>query len=608
MSQDATTGQDAVQNAAALATRYHQRKSRSMALIERMLRGYLRPFLALLGLSVLANMVVAATTGALPWFIQQAIDEVFNAGNEAMLVLIPAGVIGVSLVKGAATYGSNVIMAYVGQRTTANMQRDLFARLVRGDLAYISSQHSGEYIAIFMNDVIRLRDSVSATIINLARHLLTVFALTGFMFYMNWKMALIYTIIVIPLGLASMRRLGKVTRKASRQGLEETGGLSTLIAETLGGVRIVKAYGQEDDQIARAGTTIDRVLEYTMRAMRARIAASPAIEMLAGIAVGIIIFFGGYQSTQGNLTAGEFMGFITALLAVYQPLRAVANIQTVLQEGVSAGDRIFAILDHPDEILDAPDAVDLQVTDAHIRFDNVVFRYKTRDTQALNGISIDVPSGQTIALVGPSGSGKSTLLNLSLRFFDIDSGSIEIDGQNIRQVHLKSLREAMALVTQDPFLFDDTIANNIAFGRPDATPANIEQAAKQAAAHGFISELPDGYDTRVGEGGVRLSGGQKQRIAIARALIKDAPVLLLDEATSALDTASEQQVQQALDELMKGRTALVIAHRLSTIRHADRIYVLEDGAVVESGTHEDLLAANGSYAALYEKQFHEGEN
>lgn len=618
MSQNATTGDDATQPAAvgqpdeqggaALAIKYRQRKSRSIALIERMLRGYLRPFLALLGLSVLANMVVAATTGALPWFIQQAIDEVFNAGNEAMLVLIPAGVIGVSLVKGAATYGSNVIMAYVGQRTTANIQRDLFARLVRGDLAYISSQHSGEYIAIFMNDVIRLRDSVSATIINLARHLLTVFALTGFMFYMNWKMALIYTIIVIPLGLASMRRLGKVTRKASRQGLEETGGLSTLIAETLGGVRIVKAYGQEDDQIARAGTTIDRVLEYTMRAMRARIAASPAIEMLAGIAVGIIIFFGGYQSTQGNLTAGEFMGFITALLAVYQPLRAVANIQTVLQEGVSAGDRIFAILDHPDEILDAPDAVDLRVTDAHIRFDNVAFRYQTRDTQALNGVSIDVPSGQTIALVGASGSGKSTLLNLSLRFFDIDSGRIEIDGQDIQQVHLKSLREAMALVTQDPFLFDDTIANNIAFGRPDATAADIQQAAQQAAAHGFISELPDGYDTRVGEGGVRLSGGQKQRIAIARALIKDAPILLLDEATSALDTASEQQVQQALDELMKGRTALVIAHRLSTIRHADRIYVLEDGAVVESGTHDDLLAANGSYATLYEKQFHEGDD
>lgn len=620
MSQDATAGHDAAQPASAdrqqpdgaalssLAVNYQQRRSRSVALIERMLRGYLRPFLPLLGLSVLANMLVAATTGALPWFIQQAIDEVFNAGNETMLVLIPAGVIAVSLVKGAATYGSNVIMAFVGQRTTANMQRDLFARLVHGDLAYISSQHSGEYIAIFMNDVVRLRDSVSATIINLARHLLTVFALTGFMFYMNWKMALIYTIIVIPLGLASMRRLGKVTRKASRQGLEETGGLSTLIAETLGGVRIVKAYGQEDDQIARAGTTIDRVLEYTMRAMRARIAASPAIEMLAGIAVGIIIFFGGYQSTQGNLSAGEFMGFITALLAVYQPLRAVANIQTVLQEGVSAGDRIFAILDHPDEILDAPDAVDLQVTDAHIRFDNVAFSYKTRDTQALNGVSIDVPPGQTIALVGASGSGKSTLLNLSLRFFEIDGGRIEIDGQDIRNVHLKSLREAMALVTQDPFLFDDTIANNIAFGRLGAAQADIEQAAKQAAAHNFISQLPEGYDTRVGEGGVRLSGGQKQRIAIARALIKNAPILLLDEATSALDTASEQQVQQALDELMKGRTALVIAHRLSTIRHADRIYVLQEGEVVESGAHNDLLAAGGAYANLHEKQFRKGNN
>jgi subfamily B ATP-binding cassette protein MsbA len=400
--------------------------------------------------------------------------------------------------------------------------------------------------------------------------------------------------------------LGKVTRTASRKGLEETGGLSTLIAETLGGLRIVKAYGQEEHQIKRAATVIDRVLDFTMTALRARAAASPAIEALAGIAIGAIIYFGGYQAIQGNLSAGEFMGFVTALLAVYQPLRSVANMQTILQEGVSAGARVFAILDQSDDIVDAPGVKPLAVSDGVVQFDNVTFQYATRDAPALHGVSIDVPAGQTVALVGASGSGKSTLLNLVLRFFDTDSGHIRVDGQDIRDVSLLSLRNASALVTQDPFLFDDTIANNIAYGQDEPGQERIEDAARKAAAHDFIMEMPDGYETRVGEGGARLSGGQKQRVAIARAMLKNAPILLLDEATSALDTASEQQVQSALSSLMKGRTSLVIAHRLSTIMHADNIYVLDQGRVCESGTHQELLAKNGIYADLHAKQFANG--
>ena len=583
--------------------RYQTRRSRSIALIERMLRSYLRPYLWLLGLSILANVIIAATTGALPWFIQQAIDEVFNAKNEMMLVAVPLGVIAISLVKALATYASNVIMHFVGQRSTSNLQRDLFARLVRGDLAYISSQHSGTYLSIFMNDATRLRTTVSQIIVALVRHLLTIFALIGFMFTINWHLALIYTVIVVPMGISSMRKLGRVTRTASRKSLEETGGLSTLLAETLGGLRIVKAYGQESDQIDRAGSTIDRVLEFTMRGLRARAAAVPAIEGLGGVAVGTIIFVGGYQSMQGNLTAGEFMGFITALLAVYQPLRSVANMQTVLQEGVAAGKRVFAILDQHDAIIDAPNANTLTVKNASLRFDNVVFQYDGRDIPALNGVSVEAQAGQTIALVGPSGSGKSTLLNLVLRFFDVGDGKIEIDGQDIRSVTLDSLRAATALVTQDPFLFDDSVANNIAYGAPNATKADVERAATLAAAHEFIVDMPDGYETRVGESGMRLSGGQKQRIAIARAMLKDAPILLLDEATSALDTASEQKVQGALNELMKGRTSLVIAHRLSTIMHADCIFVMQDGCVVEQGKHDELLMQDGVYADLHQKQF-----
>ena len=589
-----------------IKARYQNRRSRSLALIERMLRSYLRPYLWLLGISILANIIVAVTTGALPWFIQQAIDKVFTEQDQQMLVLIPAGVVAISLMRGVATYGSNVIMSFVGQRSTSNLQRDLFARLVRGDLAYVSSQHTGEYISLFMNDATRLRDTVSGIIISLVRHLLTIVALIIFMFSVNWQLALIYTIIVVPMGISSMRRLGKVTRIASRKGLEETGGLSTLIAETLGGLRIVKAYGQEEHQIKRAATVIDRVLDFTMTALRARAAASPAIEALAGIAIGAIIYFGGYQAIQGNLSAGEFMGFVTALLAVYQPLRSVANMQTILQEGVSAGARVFAILDQSDDIVDAPGVKPLAVSDGVVQFDNVTFQYATRDAPALHGVSIDVPAGQTVALVGASGSGKSTLLNLVLRFFDTDSGHIRVDGQDIRDVSLLSLRNASALVTQDPFLFDDTIANNIAYGQDEPGQERIEDAARKAAAHDFIMEMPDGYETRVGEGGARLSGGQKQRVAIARAMLKNAPILLLDEATSALDTASEQQVQSALSSLMKGRTSLVIAHRLSTIMHADNIYVLDQGRVCESGTHQELLAKNGIYADLHAKQFANG--
>ena len=583
--------------------KYHGARSGSLGLLGRMLRSYLRPYLWLLGASILLNVLIAATTGALPWFIQQAVDEVFNNKNSNMLLLVPIGVVVISLVKGLATYGSNVIMNFVGQCSTANLQRDLFARLVRGDLAYVAQRHSGTYISVFMNDATRLRDTVSNIIIALIRHLLTVVALIAFMFTINWHLALVYSLIVIPVGIAAMRRLGRVTRSASQQGLQETGEFSTLIAETLSGLRIVKAYGQENDQIDRAGTTIDRVLEFTMRAVRARAAASPAIEALGGVAVAAIIFIGGYQSMQGNLTAGEFMGFITALLAVYQPLRSVANMQTVLQEGVAAGKRVFAILDAHDLIVDNDKAQTLKVSNGALRFDNVSFQYEGREHPALNSVSIEVKPGQSVALVGASGSGKSTLLNLVLRFFDVSQGQIEIDGQDIREVTLDSLRRATALVTQDPFLFDDTIANNIAYGSPSADEAAIEQAAKQAAAHEFITELPQGYNTRVGESGLRLSGGQKQRIAIARAMLKNAPILLLDEATSALDTASEQKVQSALNELMKGRTSLVIAHRLSTVMHADCIHVMREGQVVESGTHSELLAQNGVYADLYQKQF-----
>ena len=568
-----------------------------------MLQNYIRPYFGLISLGILANMIVAGAAGSLPWFIQQAVDSVFAERNQTMLWLIPLGVAAVSVVRGIATFTSSVILNFVGQRITATIQSEIFSHLVHADMASISETHSGNLIAIFLNDTKILANTVNNTLINLFRHFLTLLALTGMMFVMNWYLASIFVLIVIPAGVVLMRRLGKVTRRASHDGLAETGELSTLISETLIGLRVVKAYARENQQIEHAKHIIERVLEFAMRSVRARSAASPVVEALAGLAIGGIIFWGGYQSIQGNLSTGEFMGFISALLMAYQPLRAVANLPVLLQEGVAAGLRVFAIIDQPNKITDKPDAAPLVINAGKIKFEDVTFRYAGRDSQALQNINIDVQPGQTVALVGPSGAGKSTLLNLILRFHDVDEGSVEIDGQNIRDVTTKTLRAATALVTQESFLFDDTIAANIALGRPDATQADIEKAAEAAAAHGFISQLPAGYETRCGEGGMQLSGGQRQRIAIARAMLKDAPILLLDEATSALDTASEQQVQKALKRLMKGRTSLVIAHRLSTVMHADRIYLIDRGQVAQSGTHEELCKADGLYASLYQAQF-----
>jgi subfamily B ATP-binding cassette protein MsbA len=578
-------------------------RSKTLAVSTRTFSVYIKPFLGLILLGILANLIIAGAAGALPWFIQQAVDSVFVNGDRSMLVIIPLGVVIMSVVRGGATYLSNVILNYVGQKITARLQLKIYENIIKADLETLGDSHTGNYIAIFLNDAKLMANTLNQTLINLFRHFFTLIVLTGMMFSLNWKLASIYVIIVMPAGILSMRRLGKVTRKASHQGLTETGTLSRLISETIKGIRVVKAYAGEKLEAKNADRVINRVLEFTMRSVRAKSASSPIVESLAGIAVAGIIFWGGSQSFKGNLTAGEFMGFISALLLAYQPLRSVANLPVVLQEGVAAGLRVFDIIDKPIEIKNKPEATELKISRGGIGFKNVSFAYGNRDFAALDGISIDINPGETVALVGPSGAGKSTLLNLVLRFYDPVSGSIEIDGQDIQNVTIESLRASTALVTQEPFLFDDTIAANIAYGQNNASQKDIEKAAKSAAAHDFISVLPEGYNTRCGEGGMQLSGGQRQRIAIARAMVKDTPILLLDEATSALDNKAEKEVQKALTYLMQDRTSLVVAHRLSTIINADRIYVINQGKVVQSGSHEELSKAKGLYAELYKAQF-----
>ena len=568
--------------------------------IARMAQEYLKPHWKLAAVALLASIVVAGATGAVPLLIKHALDNIVGT-DSWMLLLVAGGAIVATAVQAIGTYVARSNMATIGQMIVAAVQKRMFARIMHADLAWVSRTHSGRFLSSFLYDANRVRDSITVTVIDLGQNLLTVIALIGAMFWLNWKLALIGST-VIPFVAFVIRKLGKRTREATKRNLEGSGDLTAVISEALKGIRVVKAYDQEATEISRASSTIDRVRATALKAIKSRNMASPVTGMLSGVGIAAVIYFGGRSVQTGFLTIGDLGGFLSAMLLAYEPLKKLANTQTLMHEGAAAASRIFPILDIEPSITVPADAKPLVVTDGAVRFENVHFHYGD-GTPALNGIDIEIPKGHTVALVGPSGAGKSTILNLVPRFYDPTGGRILIDGQDVRDVTLSSLRAASSLVTQDPFLFDDTIRANIAYGTSGARDADIETAARNAAAHEFISALPNGYDTMVGEAGFKLSGGQRQRIAIARAMLKDATILLLDEATSALDTASELQVQHALTRLMQGRTTLVIAHRLSTIKHANMICVVDEGRVVERGSHEELVAKGGLYAELSRSQF-----
>lgn len=570
----------------------------SIGLIRRLLREQVRPHVGSLALAVFSMAVVAAMTAATAWLLKPAIDQVFTQRDPYWTVMVPLAVVAVVVVKAVATYFEGTLMTRFGERVVADTQVRLYAHLIRADLAWLHEMHSGKLIASFLYDAGLLREAVSKALTGIVKDSLSLIFLTGVMFAMNWQFALIVCVIFPIVGLTT-RRLGKKARRGSARSQQETGKLTTILSETFEGARMVKAYGMEQREIERARSSVDARLGHIMKVVRARAAASPATEALGGIAVAVVIYIGG---TTDTLTLGTLTAFIYAALSAYQPLKALANLNTALQEGLAAAERIFAILDIPPTITDRPGARPLAVAGGEIRLEEVSFRYGT-ETTALAGVTLTVAPGRKAALVGASGAGKSTLLNLVPRFHDATAGRVLVDGHDVRDVTLDSLRRSIALVSQELTLFDDTVRANIAYGRPEASQAEIEAAARHAAAHDFIVALPQGYDTLVGENGVKLSGGQRQRIAIARAMLRDAPILLLDEATSALDTESERLIQAALADLMRGRTTLVIAHRLSTVIDADAIFVLDHGRLVEQGTHAELLARNGAYARLYATQF-----
>ncbi len=578
-----------------------QQGAPSSVLVRRLVRDFIWRHWPRIAVAFLCMALAGGSTALRAWLMEPVLDRIFIARDSSLLLLLAGAALVLALLKAAADYAESVQMSRVGQRVITDVQASLFARLIRADLAYFNANPSGVLISRLMNDVWLLRNAAATVLTGIGRDAVTIVFLVGVMFYQDWTLALL-AFFAFPAAIHPIVKIGRRMRRVSVNTQVEMGQLTTLLSQTFQGARYVKAYGMEDYEQRRAGGLIERIYRLIDRATRTRSRAGPMMEALGGVAIAMVILYGGHQVIIGARTPGAFFSFITALLLAYQPVKSLATMNASLQEGLGAAQRVFEVLDIEPAIQDRPNAHPLRITGGEVRFEDMRFGYHP-GTVALDGISLTVPAGSTVALVGPSGAGKSTLLNLIPRFYDVDGGHIAIDGHEIGSVTMASLRGAIALVSQEVSLFDDTVRANIAYGRFGAPDEEIEAAARAAGADRFVRELPDGYDTLVGEHGVRLSGGQRQRIAIARAMLKDAPILLLDEATSALDSESERQVQAALRSLMRGRTTVVIAHRLSTIIDADLICVMHRGKIIETGRHAQLLARNGLYARLFETQF-----
>jgi len=578
---------------------------RGVAIAARIWRRYLRPRWKGVTVAMLFAVLAGAANSALLIVLGANIDRLLKKQGAYFWIEVPLilGVLG--LIRGVALIGQSTVINRIGHGVVGDIQRQLVGNFMRGDLARLRATHSGGFVSQILFDASLVREAATSGVINYVQNTVTLAGVVVAMFVNDWPLTVL-AMIVAPIVGWVLRDYSKKTTRAAKGAMEESSSLTSAVLESLDGVRVVKMENKEAFEEARVGAVIARRQKHIIAGADARAMAAPVSELMVTLMLALVVCYAGWRYqlsvthlgplTINPVTPGMFTAFIGALLMGSQSLRQVANLQTVMTEGAAAARRLFGALDVAPKVTDPAHAGELPVGDATVRLEDVTFGYG--DEVVLDGLTLEARRGEIVALVGPSGAGKTTVLNLIPRFYDVTGGKVTIDGHDLREVTLASLRHQIALVTQEPFLFDDTIRANIAYAKDDATDAEIEAAAKQAAAHEFILALPKGYDTSVGEAGLRISGGQRQRIAIARAFLKNAPILLLDEATSALDTESEAQVQAALERLMHGRTTILIAHRLSTVRHADRIYVIDRGRVVEEGDHGELVGRRGLYARL----------
>lgn len=566
---------------------------------------FVKPYRQKLVLAGLCMLPLSLCSSALAYLVKPALDDIFFKKDLTMLRLIPLALIGLYVIRGILDYGQAYFMGYVGSRIIADIREKLYVHMQTLSLSFFAKNPTGVLMARITNDVNLLQASISNVIISFFKDLFTIFGLVGVLIYQDWRLACI-VFLILPWLLIPMQRFGKKSRRISTKGQEKVGKIATLLHETITGCRVVKAFGMEEYEAQRFSEENFRLFRIQLKRIRIKALSPPLMEFAGGLAGAAVIFYGGYSVIKGTSTPGTFFSFVTALLLLYDPVRVISNSYQDIQEGLAAAVRVFQVLDTAPDIKEKAGAVVLPAVSGSVAFRNVSFGYDRH--LVLHDINLDIQPGEIIAIVGMTGSGKTSLVNLIPRFYDVTVGSILIDTYDIRDVTLRSLRSQVALVSQQTILFNDSVRNNIAYGIADPPEHNIIEAARAAHAHQFIEELPQSYDTVIGEAGVKLSGGQRQRLAIARALFKNAPLLILDEATSSLDSKSEEEVQQALENLMHNRTTFIIAHRLSTIRKAHRIIVLSQGRIVEQGTHDELFSRGGEYQKLYAYYFQDTMN
>lgn len=570
-----------------------------MPLFRRLLK-YSRPYWWRMGIAIFATLGVAGLDGAIAYMVEPVLKKIFTQKDMAIFILLPLGIIAVFFVRGICRFTYEYFLGTAGQLAIQDIRDDLYRKNMTLSLSFFHKNRAGTLMSRVLNDVSAMQEGVANVITGVMREGVTALALLGVVFYRNWQLAIL-AFLAIPLTVYPARMIGKRIKRLSGQSLGKLGDISKILQETFSGIKVIKAFGLEPRVITEFNSVNREYYGFMRRTIKYTALSTPVMEVITSLGIAAVIWFGGTLVMRGSMTAPEFFSFIAAMVMLYTPVRKLLATYNVLQRSFGAAERVFEVLDEVPEISDLPDAMALDTVRGEVRFHNVSFSYQ--DECVLRDVTLEARKGEVVALVGPSGGGKTTLVSLISRFYDVSEGQVMIDGIDVRSIRIRDLLRQVSLVDQETTLFNDTVVNNIRYGRPDASDAQVEAVARAAFAHDFIMEMPEGYATCIGDRGVRLSGGQRQRICIARAILKDSPILILDEATSALDTESEQMVQQAINNLMANRTTFVIAHRLSTILHADKIVVLEKGRIAEQGSHQQLLERGGTYKKLYEMQF-----